>query len=347
MLKPKQQTKDTPERLSCVWGFNPGQWRVKNVLCGAKGAPVTLPPFPAVIAPLDQVDDLGLDGTATRRAQAIVRGVRYYGGTAAERHPLAIRQMANGRLDAESPIYAALAQIAWAQALISRATPTDLRDRRVQVVTALPAAWLTDGAADAMERHLRTGLDGLITLGRVLVRSEPAAVIYHELLDDTGAYQEANKALATGVVCVGDIGGGTLNRAVVDRLEPIPGQVDSPLLGGRRAIEGLAQRRGVQWVDAEQQLSAAVARPGADSVADGVLRQYREAVVTELQQAWAPFKGGAKAFLFAGGGVYWLAETLTAAFGPRARIVGGGEPHNAIALGLYRYGRRQLARGAS
>jgi hypothetical protein len=320
-----------------AWGFNPGQWAVKNTFQGKDGRLVELRPFPAVIAPEGRGDDLGLGGARSKTLGATVDGVRYLVGHAAERHPLANRQMADGRLDADSPLYRALVQASAAAAQSDRRVGAV--EAPLVVATALPVGWRSEEADAALERHVRAGLKPL-SIKALYVRSEPAAVVYHELLDDAGAIQQQQAPLAKALVCVGDIGGSTLNRAVLSDLEVIAGSAASPLLGSRQAIEQLADARGIQFVDAERQLIAAAQNPGQDAPADAVLRQYRDAVIAELQRAWASYKGAR--YLFAGGTVQWFGSALLGRAFPGARVV--DRPQQAIATGLARYARRQIAR---
>jgi hypothetical protein len=159
------------------------------------------------------------------------------------------------------------------------------------------------------------------------------------MLDDHGNFRTDQASLAKGLVCVGDIGGNTLNRSVLESLRALPGQSASPLLGSRQVVEALMQQSSQQYVDAERRLQEAVKAQGNDGVADALLKQYREAVVSAFQQAWGSFKP--VAYLFAGGTVHWVGDELRRAF-PRARIV--QQPQQAIAIGLWRYARRKIQR---
>jgi len=315
-----------------AWGHNPGQFAVKDTFDSLSGKRSESAPYPAVIAPWESADDMGLSKRAA--LEATVGGARYLGGTTVARLPTAIRQMANGRLHADSPIYPAFAQMSLHHCKLAG------RDAQFVVATALPVGWRDDDAATAIEAHIRTGLRGRAQLRAVYVRSEPGAVVYHELLDDEGTIRTDQKALAKGLICVADIGGSTLNRSVLEEIAALPGQAASPLLGSRRAIEVLMQRDGIGFVDAETRLRAAAAQPSKDAAADTILRQYRESVIAELQQAWAPFRP--VAYLIAGGTALWVGEALMRAFGPKARIV--ERPQQAVATGLYRYAKRQIAR---
>ena len=102
---------------------------------------------------------------------------------------------------------------------------------------------------------------------------------------------------------------------------------------GERVLEGLL-------VDAERRLETAVLEPGQDREADALLWQYREAVISHLQEAWRSLRP--VAYLFAGGTVHWMADELRRAF-PRTRIA--ANPQQAIAIGLWRYARRKARRG--
>jgi hypothetical protein len=319
------------------WGHNPGQRAVKDTISGANGERRDLRPYPAVIAPWAKSDDTGLV-KKSKDLTATVGGAHYIGGVAAERLPLANRQMANGRLEPHSPMYQALVQMSVQHTgLIAKgARPT------VLIATALPVAWRDDQAEEAIIAHLKAGLRGLLDIRDVFVQSEPNAVISYELLDDAGAIRTDQAQLAKGLVCVGDIGGATLNRSVLEGLRALPGQSASPLLGSRQVVEALVQTSGQQYVDAERRLEAAVKEPGNDAVADQLLRQYREAVLSELQRTWSAFKP--VSYLFAGGTAHWVADDLRRAFGPKARVV--TSPQQAIAIGLWRYARRKAQRAS-
>ncbi len=317
------------------WGHNPGQRFVKDTLT-VNGQRKDLRPYPAVIAPWAASDDLGLS-RKTKDLTARVDGARYIGGAAAERLPLQNRQMANGRLEPHSPMYQALAQMsAQHTGLVGRSKPT------VLIATALPVGWRDDIAEAQIAGHLRTGLKGLVEIKDIYVQSEPNAVISHELLDDDGQIRTEQASLAKGLVCVGDIGGATLNRSVVEALRALPGQAASPLLGSRQVVEALMQQSGQQYIDAERRLEAAAKEGGKDGAADQLLKQYREAVIGELQRAWSSFKP--VAYLFAGGTAHWVAAELQRAF-KGARIV--NNPQQAIAIGLWRYARRKARRSAA
>lgn len=314
------------------WGHNPGQRFVKDTLT-VNGQRKDMRPYPAVIAPWASSDDTGLS-RKVRDLTAIVGGASYIGGTAAERLPLQNRQMANGRLEPNSPMYQALAQMS-AQHAGLKGKPT------VLIATALPVAWRDDAAEDQIKAHLRTGLRDLVTIRDIYVQSEPNAVIGYEMLDDNGQIRTDQVQLAKGLVCVGDIGGATLNRSVVEGLRALPGQAASPLMGSRQVIEALMQQSGQQYIDAERRLEAVVRGDKTDSAAVALLTQYREAVIGELQRAWSNFKP--VVYLFAGGTSHWVVDDLKRAF-RNARIV--TNPQQAIAIGLWRYARRKALRGA-
>lgn len=315
------------------WGHNPGQRMVKDTITTAAGERKDLRPYPAVIAPWAKSDDTGLI-KKSRDLVATVGGASYIGGAAAERLPLANRQMANGRLEPHSPTYQALAQMSAQHTGLARSRPT------VLIATALPVAWRDESAEAAIIGHLRAGLRGIVEIKDIVVQSEPNAVISYELLDDAGQIRTDQATLAKGLVAVGDIGGATLNRSVLEGLRALPGQSASPLLGSRQVVEALMQQTGQQYLDAERRLETAVREPGKDPTADQLLRQYREAVVGELQRAWSSFRP--VAYLFAGGTVHWVAEDLRRAF-KGARVV--KDPQQAIAIGLWRYARRRAQRG--
>lgn len=310
------------------WGWNPGQRFVKDTLT-LDGKRKDMRPYPAVIAPWQTTDEIGLS-KRTRDLIATVGGAHYIGGAAAERLPLGNRQMANGRLEVDSPMYSALAQMS--------AQHTGLlgKSATVLIATALPVAWRDDTAEAQIKAHLRAGLRDIVTIKDIYVQSEPNAVIGYELLDDDGQIRRDQNQLAQGLVCVADIGGATLNRSVVEGLRALPGQAASPLLGSRQVVEALMQSSGQQYIDAERRLESAVREPGKDGAADNLLKQYREAVIGELQRAWASFKPAA--YLFAGGTAHWVADEARRFF-LGARVV--SNPQQAIAIGLWRYARRK------
>ncbi len=318
------------------WGHNPGQRYVKDSLT-VNGQRRDLRPYPAVIAPWARTDDTGLT-KKPKDLTAKVGGANYIGGVAAERLPLQNRQMANGRLEPDSPMYQALAQMSVQHTGLAGKNGTR---PTVLIATALPVGWRNEIAEEAIKQHLRDGLRELVAIKDIYVQSEPNAVVSFELLDDDGQICTDQAALAKGLVCVGDIGGSTLNRSVLEALRALPGQSDSPLLGSRQIVEALMQQTGAQYVDAERRLETAIKAPGKDAAADALLRQYREAVVGELQRAWSLFKP--VAYLFAGGTAHWVADDLKRAF-KAARVV--RDPQQAIAIGLWRYARRKMRRGA-
>lgn len=313
------------------WGHNPGQRFVKDTLT-VNGKRRDLKPYPAVIAPWAASDDTGLS-RKVRDLIACVDGRHYIGGEAAERLPLADRQQSRGRLDADSAMYQALAQMSAQHAGLNGKT-------RVLIATALPVGWRDQEAETQIKAHIRHALSDTLTIADIYVQSEPNAVVGSELLDDDGDIRTDQAALATGLVCVGDIGGGTLNRTVLDKLRALPGQSASPDLGSGVVVNDLAQRAGVQYIDAERRLEAAVKAPGRDSTADALLRQYADRVVSAFREAWRPYM--VALHIFAGGTAHWIASDLVRAF-PGARIV--AKPQQAIAIGLWRYARRKARRG--
>lgn len=317
-----------------AWGHNPGQRFVKDTLT-VNGQRKDMLPYPAVIAPWQSSDDTGLSSRKAKDLTATVGGASYIGGSAAERLPLQNRQMANGRLEPNSPMYQALVQMS-AQHAGLKAKPV------VLIATALPVAWRNDTAEDQIKEHIRAGLRNIATIKDIYVQSEPNAVIGYEMLNDDGQTRSEQGMLAKGLVCVGDIGGATLNRSVVEALRALPGQSGSPLLGSRQVVESLMQQTGEQYIDAEHRLESAAQGLGKDTRADSLLKQYREAVVGELQRSWSSFKP--VAYLFAGGTTHWLVDDLKRAFGSKARVV--ANPQQAIAIGLWRYARRRLVRGS-
>jgi hypothetical protein len=322
-----------------AWGHNPGQFAVKDTHDSPSGKRLESKPYPAVIAPAGRIDDMGITARSTV-LEATVGDERYQGGRQVARLPNAIRQMAKGRLDDASPIYNAFAQMSFQHLKLARRANGELPG--VLIATALPVSWRQDAdASAALERHLRNGLRGKADVRAIHVRSEAGAVIYHELFDDDGDIRREQASLAKGLVCVGDLGGGTLNRAVLENLEMLSDQAQSPELGSRRPIEQLMNAAGISFVDAEERLRTAVANPGRDKQADTILKQYRNLVVSEYQQAWATFDP--VAYLFSGGTVLWVAEVLLRAFGTKARIV--DNPQQAVATGLYRYATRKINKG--
>lgn len=323
-----------------AWGHNPGQSHVKDTFEGEAGQKRTSKPYPAVIAPFASSDDIGLGmgGRSTALLEATVAGARYMGGIAAQRSPLAIREMDSSRLNAESPVYPALIQMSFKHTKLNRRGKEGLP--RVAIATAMPVGWRDiDGAEAALEQHIRTGLRDLAEITWLEVKSEPAAVVLHEMLNDDGVVRSDQASLSKGLVCVADLGGATMNRSVLDTLQALPGQSKSPLLGSRRAVEQLMTESGMGFVDAEQRLVQAVERPGQDAVADRVLRQYSEAVIADLNTAWSGLRP--LAYLFAGGTTRWIENQIMRAY-PTARIL--KDAQQAIATGLYRYAKFKLAR---
>lgn len=321
------------------WGHNPGQRAVKDSLT-VNGKRRDLRPYPATIAPWAKSDDTGL-AKRSRDLVAVVGDRSYIGGEPAERLPMAIRQQSRGRLDLESPIYPALAQMSAQHAGLVGHNGTR---PRVLIATALPVGWRLDSeeAEQALRNHIRRALADLVLVESIYVQSEPNAVVGSELLDDDGEPRMERADLASGLVCVGDIGGGTSNRSVLEKLRPLPGQAASPdHLGSGQVVRDLMQRAGMQYTDAERRLEAAARVPGADLVADALLQQYRDAVTTDFEEAWKPFTRAVR--LFAGGTVHWLRDDLKRVF-PDCLFV--ANPQHAVAIGLWRYARRKAARGA-
>lgn len=327
-----------------AWGHNPGQRFVKDAFTDSKGQRKDTKPYPAVIAPWAESDDVGFM-RKSRDLTARVGNADYIGGDTAERLPLANRQMAQGRLDADSPVYQAFAQMSLQHMRLFDGRVAASTEQRVRpavvIATALPVGWRDADAEESIKQHVRIGLRGLVNIKDIFVQSEPNAVVSYEMLDDTGNFRSDQAALAKGLVCVGDIGGSTLNRSVLENLRALPGQSASPLLGSRQVIEALMQKTGQQYLDAERRLEEASKKPGADPLADGLLKQYRETVIGTFQQAWSIFKP--LVYLFAGGTVHWFADDLRRAFA-RSRIV--QNPQQAIAVGLWRYARRKIQRGS-
>jgi len=313
------------------WGFNPGQRFVKDSIT-VNGKRKDLRPYPAVIAPWAESDDTGL-ARKTRDLEATVNGRRYIGGDAAERLPMATSEQSRGRLAADNAMYQALAQMSAQHAGLNGKT-------RVLIATALPVGWRSADAEAQMKAHIRAALAPILTVVEVYVQSEPNAVVGSELLDDDGDIRIDAASLATGLICVGDIGGGTLNRTVMEKLRALPGESASPDLGSSRAVKDLARREGLQYIDAERRLEAAARVSGRDAAADALLKQYADRVISELREAWKSYTTAIH--LFAGGTVHWISQDLLRAF-PGARIV--AKPQQAIAIGLWRYARRKARRG--
>lgn len=323
-----------------AWGHNPGQWAIKDTLDGINGKTQTTQPYPAVIAPWAKTDELGLS-KGTKSLEATVNGNRYLGGVPAQYSPLAMRQMATGRLDENSPIYPAFAQMSYQHTSLHKRVNGTLPS--VAIATALPIGWKDENAERAIEQHIRTGLKGLANIKHVYVKSEPAAVILHEMLTDEGTIRQEQATLAKGLVCVADIGGSTLNRSVLNGMQLVPGQSDSPYLGSFNAIQELMQKAGLhQAADAEQRLLAEIKTPGSDALARSILRTYRDAVVANLQQAWKSLNP--VGYLIAGGTAFWVGKDIQRAFGVKVRIT--SKPQQTIATGLYRFVKFELARSA-
>lgn len=314
-------------------GLNLGQRYVKASYSAASGRK-DIPPFPAVIAPWNKSDD-ALFGKANVDLVATVNKAQYIGGAIADRLPMAIRQQDQGRLDESSSLYPALAQMA-VQAM--GITKGGVKPKAL-IATAIPVAWRLhiDDADEKIKRHIRMGLSGVLTIQDIMVVSEPNALLASELMDDNGK-QVPNKADLRDEVCIGDIGGGTINRTVLVGLKALPGQAASPVDGSSEVVFDLMQRADMQYAEAEKRLERAVKTPGFDPLADALLRQYREKVVGDFQRAWATYRRAQK--LFGGGTVHWVQDDLKKAFGGLCRIV--EKPQQAIAIGLWRMARRKL-----
>lgn len=320
-----------------ILGHNAGQWGVKDTY-SVDGKTKIARPYPAVIAPWGEASDLGFGGK-TKALEATVSGRRYIVGEAAQRHAMAMRQMSQGRLDADSPIYPVLLQASLSHTgILARKNGTA---PQVIIAVALPIGWKDAQAEQQIERHVRDGARNLVTIKAVHVSSEPAAVVFHELFNDEGVVQKDQIYLNTGLVCVADIGGSTLNRSVLDGLRLEQDGSASPYLGSYVAIEQVMQRLGIhQAVDAEKKILKAVKGEATDPVVGEILNQYREAVVAELQQAWKRLD--ADAYLIAGGTSWWVIEEVKRAFGAKVRHV--PKPQTAISTGLYRYARFKQGR---
>jgi hypothetical protein len=223
-------------------------------------------------------------------------------------------------------------------------------DTQAVVATALPASWMSPENVGLMKDHVRSGLKNRVFLAGLYVQSEPGAVIYHELLTPTGDLRTDRRHLATGLIAVGDLGGSTINRALVESLEALPGQSVSKYLGSRWLIDKIAESRSVQAPDAERMIREELTSPGTDPAIGNELSQYREAVIAEFQSAWAGLSP--TAYLFAGGTSHWFVverngqqvNLLEQAFGPKARVL--PDAQQVIAVGLARYAAMKVARQA-
>jgi len=247
---------------------------------------------------------------------------------------MAIRQQTRDRLDSTSVLYSALAQMSAQHAGYKQngAKPA------IVVGTALPVSWRLDNdqANILMQAHVRDGLSPFFTVRHVYVQSEPNSVVASLLLDDAGNIRPDRGDLAR-LVCVGDVGGGTLGRSVLENLSGLPGQSASPdTLGSSQVVHDVMQVAGVRYLDAERRLEQAVENPGKDSLVDPLLAQYRDAVVTEFQEAWKAYTPALK--IFAGGTIHWVRDQILKAF-PDGVI--HEQPQQAVAIGLARYAMRK------
>lgn len=323
-----------------IWSFNPGKFATKNSFSAPNGERKDAEAFPSVIAPLGQVDDLGLG--SSRMLTATVNGATYMGGAHAGRHPLANRSVSIDRLSAANPIYAALVQMSFQH--LKLAERGNGKGPTVVLASALPAGWKTAEAVAQLEQHLRTGLKGLATIKDILVRSEQAAIVYHELMDDAGGIQRDNAELAKGLVCVADCGGGDINLAVLENLETVPDSALTIPLGSYELIELVSLRAGIPLTDAEKRIRHHIESGAADSIVGPLLQQYRESAIDKLTKAWRDFtKNTTVRYRFGGGTSLWLAPVLHQAFGSKAKVV--KKPQQAVAIGMYKYASRQIARG--
>lgn len=315
-----------------IWGHNPGAKSVKDSWSVDGGARKDAKPYEAVIAPWVEKVDFGIASQSTERLEVVLpSGGRYIVGDRVARVRGAIRQSVNGRIMDDSPVYASFVQASIAR--ITKHKPS------IYICSALPSGYMSDTNIRALEAHLRAGLKGHGKVEELWIRNEAGALVYHEALLDSGQPNLEARDLA-GLVLSCDIGGGTLNRTVVERLEPIDGESASPPLGSMEAIRKLANRLGISLKDAEAMLLEVVETGSGDSAAVQQLRDYQQAVIDDLVQAWAPHYRRAKAIFFAGGTVHWLTPALKKVY-PNMRIV-GRNPQQSVAIGLYRFAAYQV-----
>lgn len=314
-------------------GLNLGQRYVKASYSSASGRR-DITPFPAVIAPWNKSDTNDFVKRAADLVATVDRAV-YIGGEIADRLPMANRQQDQGRLEPNSPMYRALSQMAIQAMGITRSGAKP----KVLIATAIPVAWKLNikDSEELVKQHIRAGLKGIVEIADILVASEPNAMVASELMDDNGK-QVPGKSNLRDVLCVGDIGGGTVNRTILDGLRALPGQAVSPVNGSSAVVLDLIQRADMQYIDAERRLEKAVKMPGFDPLADTLLRQYREKVIGDFQRAWAEYRHAQK--LFGGGTVHWVKDDLVKAFGALCQIV--EKPQLAIAIGLWRMAKRKV-----
>lgn len=334
-----------------VWGFNPGSHSVKNscavsTVSGEFTGRRDLEPFEAVIAPAVRLDDFGV-GKRQRPLSATIKvrdgsrsiALNYFGGELVRRLPSAIRQPVNGRLGLDSPIYQALAQMSMAQMNLRLSEkPT------AYIVTALPAEYRNDENVEALKRHISSSLVDHVFLADLEVANEAAASVYYLFYTDAG---EQNRSTANarllGLVLSADIGGGMMNHAVLDRLQPLMGHSRSPILGSIEAINDLVARTGWSATDSEAALRTMVETNSGDDLTRQVLFGYRQRVVAHLEKAWEGFHRDARAVLLSGGTATWVADDIRKAF-PKMELVGGSKPQLTPAIGLYRRAMRNYAR---
>lgn len=333
-----------------VWGHNPGSHSVKNC-CAVSTVPGEftgrrdLPPFDAVIAPAGRLEDFGV-GQRQRALSATIKfrdGKRtlplvYYGGETVRRLSSAIRQPVNGRLGLDSPIYQAFAQMSLSQMNLRIEKPN------AYIVTALPAEYRTDENVKALKAHISNALVDHLFLADLEVVSEAAASLYYLFYTDAG---EQNRSAAnnrlTGLVLSADIGGGMMNHAVLDRLQPLMGQSRSPNLGSIEAINELSARTGWSATDSEDALRAMVGTGSGDDVVRQVLMTYRQRLVSHLEKAWEHYARDARAILVSGGTAPWVFDEIRRAF-PKAELVGEHNTQLVAAVGLYRKAMRNYVR---
>lgn len=320
-----------------AWGFNPGQHAIKNAIIPDIGKRRDSASFLAVMAPWAASDDLGLSAPTSREVHEVtVRGTRWLIGRRAARQPNAIRQFAETRLQDSGAAYEVFASMSLQRLKL---TP----GAELYIATALPVAWLTSETEATLAHAVRASVAAnpdLLVVKQLVVKNEAAAVVYAELLDDTGALRSGREDLGRGVVCVADIGGSTCNYTVLDQIRPIENESRSPLLGSYQVIVDIASSDGTDLIDAEQRVLDHLAN-GCDSVIARMLDQYAQAVIGELQRAWRTRKP--VAYLVAGGTSIWIAPQLMKAFGPKLRIV-GNQPQQTIAIGLARLAAMQRGR---
>jgi hypothetical protein len=213
-------------------------------------------------------------------------------------------------------------------------------------VSGLPAAWAQDvEQARALGARLREGHEGYRS---VRVIAEPLGVIYAQALDGQGQIA-GDVTLTEGRIGVVDLGHHTVDLAIIHRLQPVPGSLETYQLGMARALAPIrAQLSTVADADlsihqvdaavtAEQLVIAGRARP-LPAGWDRPLLAHAEAVARRVVEAWG---SGSQldAILIGGGGAAQprIVAALTEAFAHAAPV---DQPQTAIARGYARLARR-------